>query len=96
MNPDLHLRLGGGGGGGGGVDTFKGLTMNVEFCEDDSGSSKKNALFPKKNKWGEGGFPGSVTVIHLRVAEVKRNVFPFRFGYGCNVLVRKLFSLYGI
>ena len=38
---DLHLR-GGGGGGGGGGGAFEGLTMNVEFCEDNS----ENALFP--------------------------------------------------
>ena len=46
-DPDLQLRKGGGGGGGGG-GAFEGLTTNVEFCEDNSGISQKNALFPDK------------------------------------------------
>ena len=37
-DPDLQLT---GGGGGGGGKAFEGLTMNVEFCEDNSGSAKK-------------------------------------------------------
>ena len=43
--PDLHLKgIGGGGGGGGG--TFEGLTMNVEFCQDNS-ADQRNSQFPK-------------------------------------------------
>ena len=46
-DPDLHLS------GGGGV--FKGLTINVEFCEDNSGRSKKMRYISEKNKGGGGG-----------------------------------------
>ena len=35
-DPDLQLWREGGGGG-----TFEGLTMNVEFCEDNSDSGRK-------------------------------------------------------
>ena len=42
-DPDLQLRWGGGGGG-----AFKGLTMNVEFYEDNSGSAHKIRYFQKK------------------------------------------------
>ena len=38
------------GGGGGGA--FEGLTMNVEFCEDNSGRSKKMRCFRKITGWG--------------------------------------------
>ena len=47
-DPDLHLRRGG--------STFEGLTMNVEFCEDNSGSSKKMHYF-RKNKGEEWPLP---------------------------------------
>ena len=40
-DPDLQLRR------GPAFHMLKGLTMNVEFCEDNSGTSKKTALFPK-------------------------------------------------
>ena len=43
------------GGGGGGGGAFEGLTMNVEFCEDNSGRSKKMRYF-QKNK-GSGSPP---------------------------------------
>ena len=39
---------------------FKGLTMNVEFCEDNSGSSKKMLYF-RKITGGTGPSPGSAT-----------------------------------
>ena len=38
VDPDLQLGKGG----------FEGLTMNVEFCKDNSGSSKKMCYFQKK------------------------------------------------
>ena len=41
--------------GGGG--TFEGLTMNVEFCEDNFGSSKK-MRYLRNNRGGGGGPPG--------------------------------------
>ena len=45
---------------GGGGSAFEGLTTNVEFCEDNSGRSKKMRHFRKK--WGRGvPSPGSVT-----------------------------------
>ena len=34
------------------------LTMNVEFCEDNSGSSNIMRYFPKKNGGGGGGGGG--------------------------------------
>ena len=46
-DPDLRSAKGGGGGRGGGRD----LTMNVEFCLDNSGTSKKMRYFRIK-KWG--------------------------------------------
>ena len=49
---DSDLLLRGGGGGGGGA--FKGLTMNVEFCADNFGSSLKIRYF-RNNKGGGGG-----------------------------------------
>ena len=49
--PDLHLTGGGGGGGG----AFEGLTINIEFCEDNSGRSKKTRYFRKIR--GGGGLP---------------------------------------
>ena len=49
---DQDLRLSGWGGRG----AFEGLTMNVEFCEDNSSSSKKIRYF-RKNKGGGGGPP---------------------------------------
>ena len=57
---DLDLQLwGGGGGGGGGGGAFEGLTMNVEFCEDNSGDPKKIRYFRKiAEGGGGGGFPG--------------------------------------
>ena len=41
-DPDLQLRRG---------PAFKGLTMNVEFCKGNSGTSKKMRYF-RKNKVG--------------------------------------------
>ena len=49
-DPDLHLS------GGGGV--FEGLTINVEFCEDNSGRSKKMRYISEKNNGGGGGGKG--------------------------------------
>ena len=48
-DPDLHLPNWGGGGG-----AFESLTMNVEFCEDNSGRSKIMRCF---RKMGGGGAP---------------------------------------
>ena len=50
---------------GGRGRTFEGLTMNVEFCEDNLGSSKK-MRYLRNNRGGGGGvprgpFPGSAT-----------------------------------
>ena len=44
VDPDLQLRRG---------PTFKSLTINVEFCKDNSGTSKKMRYF-RKNKVGAG------------------------------------------
>ena len=43
-------------GEGGRGRTFEGLTMNVEFCEDNFGSSKKMRYL--RNNRGGGGPPG--------------------------------------
>ena len=50
--PDLHPAKGGGGG------AFEGLTINVEFCEDNSGGRSKKMRYFRKYKVGEAGAPG--------------------------------------
>ena len=47
----------GGGGGGGGGGAFEGLIINVEFCDDNSGSSKR--MLVKQFSEYEGSIEGS-------------------------------------
>ena len=64
-DPDLQLRKG---------PAFKGLTMNLEFCEDNSGTSKKMHNF-QENKVGAWAPPLDPPLLFIKLSECGSSFF---------------------